>query len=67
MSGLKEPLLLENQYELGYTIDQAVHRYNSFRPHLSCDMMTPNQAHKGCGPMNRRWKNYYKLNQRIIN
>lgn len=62
-----EPLLLEKQTDLGYVIDQAVHRYNSFRPHLSCNMMTPNLAHKGSGPLDKRWKNYYKLNQEIIN
>ena len=34
--------------------------YNNKRPHLSCDMITPEIAHQGFGKLKRRWKNYYK-------
>jgi len=41
--------------------DQAVYRYNQLRPHLSCNMLTPNQAHHKKGVLQRKWKNYYQL------
>ncbi|MBB4603624.1 transposase InsO family protein [Hymenobacter latericoloratus] len=41
-------------------LEQAVFLYNYKRPHLSCDMQSPNQAHTSWGPLERRWKNYYK-------
>ena len=34
--------------------------YNRERPHSSIEMLTPEQAHLGSGPLKRRWKNYYK-------
>ena len=44
-------------------VKSSIYRYNQLRPHLSCDMMTPNQAHKVIGPLKKHWKNYYKLKQ----
>ncbi|WP_243900449.1 IS3 family transposase [Hymenobacter defluvii] len=41
-------------------VEQAVFLYNYKRPHLSCDMQSPNEAHGSWGPLERRWKNYYK-------
>lgn len=40
-------------------LQQAVFLYNFRRPHLSCDMLVPNEAHKREGKLKRRWKNYY--------
>lgn len=40
-------------------VAQAVTTYNHLRPHLSIDMLTPNQAHARSGPLTKRWKNYY--------
>ena len=40
-------------------LEQAVFLYNYKRPHLSCDMLVPEQAHQGEGKLKRRWKNYY--------
>ena len=40
-------------------LQQAVFLYNFRRPHLSCDMLVPDQAHQGEGKLKRRWKNYY--------
>jgi len=38
-------------------IARAVHIYNTRRPHRSCEMLTPQQAHeKGSGPLKRLWK-----------
>jgi transposase InsO family protein len=56
-----EPLRQATDLDLGQVVDQAILRYNQLRPHLSCDMKTPSQAHKMTGPIKKRWKNYYKL------
>lgn len=40
-------------------LQQAVYLYNYKRPHLSCDMLVPDQAHQGQGKFKRRWRNYY--------
>lgn len=40
-------------------LQQAVFLYNYKRPHMSCNMLVPDQAHKGEGKLKRWWKNYY--------
>lgn len=35
----------------------AVELYNNSRPHMSCDMLTPNEAHKRTGHLKKHWKN----------
>jgi len=40
-------------------IGRIIEIYNSDRPHLSIDMLTPNEAHKVQGKLKRKWKNYY--------
>lgn len=48
-------------------LDEAIRKYNQIRPHLSCNMLTPQKAHKSKGILKRKWKNYYKyrVNQSI--
>ena len=46
-------------------LEQVVFLYNYKRPHLSCDMLVPDQAHHGSGKLKRRWKNYYPKNQEV--
>jgi putative transposase len=41
-------------------LDEAVHIYNTQRPHLSCDLLKPEQAHQLTTRPQRRWKNYYR-------
>jgi putative transposase len=41
-------------------VARAIAIYNSIRPHGSCDMLTPNEAHKKEGELKKNWKNYYK-------
>lgn len=41
-------------------LDSGVMTYNRQRPHLSTNMLTPEQAHQTSGILKRRWKNYYK-------
>lgn len=47
-------------------LDEVIKKYNHQRPHLSCDMLTPADAHKQNGDLKRRWRNYYKKRE-IIN
>ena len=46
-------------------LEQAVFLYNYKRPHLSCDMLVPDQAHNGGKKLKRRWKNYYPQKQTV--
>ena len=48
-------------------IPQIINIYNNKRPHLSIDMLTPNQAHQMQGKLKRRWKNYPKKNKFVSN
>ena len=51
-----------NQYQNLTTIqlEKSIEKYNRRRPHLSCDMLTPELAHQESGTLKKRWKNYYK-------
>jgi len=42
-------------------ISSTIAIYNGQRPHLSCDMLTPDQAHLKQGVLPKRWKNYWQL------
>jgi transposase InsO family protein len=37
-------------------VDAAIHNYNTLRPHMSCDYMTPVEAHELDKPMLKHWK-----------
>jgi transposase InsO family protein len=38
----------------------TIEKYNRLRPHLSCEMLTPEVAHRSQGNLKRMWKNYYR-------
>lgn len=40
-------------------IPQIINIYNTKRPHLSIEMLTPDQAHQKEGKLDKKWKNYY--------
>lgn len=44
-------------------LNQIISYYNEQRPHLSINMLTPNQAHAMKGKIEKKWKNYYKPRQ----
>ncbi|MDX2249534.1 MAG: IS3 family transposase [Bacteroidia bacterium] len=45
---------------------QAVQIYNTQRPHLSCNLLTPEQAHQaGLGPLKKLWKSRRKQPQAV--
>lgn len=39
---------------------KVIEKYNNLRPHLSCNMLTPEIAHASVGSLKRKWKNYYR-------
>ena len=41
-------------------VKNSITAYNEHRPHSSCDMLTPNQAHLRQGILKKRWKQYPK-------
>ena len=62
-----KPLKRRGGLGLSDIIDTAIYRYNQLRPHLSCDMKTPAEAHTMKGEIQKRWKNYYKKQTVNIN
>ncbi len=51
-------------YQVLEQVKQAVELYNNYRPHMSCDMLTPNEAHKRTGDLKKHWKTKtYKSNE----
>ena len=42
------------------SVDLAIKIYNEERPHLSCNMLTPSQAHRMQGKLKKLWKSYPK-------
>lgn len=58
---IKNELLLTDTFDnFGQAVEligRAVHIYNTRRPHRSCNMLTPREAHdKGSGPLKKLWK-----------
>jgi transposase InsO family protein len=41
-------------------LKNAIDKYNKLRPHLSCNMLTPEIAHASKGTLKRQWKNYHR-------
>jgi transposase InsO family protein len=42
------------------TVQRSINAYNNLRPHMSCDYLTPNQAHFTTEPLVKHWKNSRK-------
>lgn len=64
VNGILKTELLQNAYkhfeDASKSVVKAVLLYNSLRPHSSCEMLTPLEAHHKTGKLKRHWKNYYK-------
>ncbi len=64
VNGILKCELLQEKYSSFEQAENAIAKagaiYNTLRPHSSCDMLTPMEAHKKSGVLKRRWKNYYK-------
>jgi putative transposase len=57
---LKDEYLNQYQNLTTLQLEKSIEKYNNKRPHLSCDMLTPELAHRASGTLKKRWKNYYK-------
>ena len=57
---LKNELLLNQNFasfeQAQQAVSHAITMYNEERPHSSCDMLTPAQAHEQNGILRKRWK-----------
>lgn len=64
VNGILKEELLQTKYgsfeDAQKSVAKAIAIYNSLRPHSSCNMLTPNEAHKKEGELKKHWKNYYK-------
>ena len=58
---------LTNKQAAMKLLEEAVTSYNSFRPHLSCNMLTPDQAHQFDKVLKKCWKNYYPNPKENVN
>lgn len=47
-------------------LDTTVLTYNNHRPHMSCNMLTPEKAHKNGKTLKKLWKNYYTNNKQNV-
>jgi putative transposase len=56
---LNEEILKKSDLDIE-KLKNAIEKYNKLRPHLSCQMLTPEIAHTSKGVLKRQWKNYYK-------
>lgn len=60
VNGILKTELLQKKYESRQqavkAIDKAIKIYNNKRPHLSIEMLTPEQAHKTKGELKMMWK-----------
>jgi putative transposase len=70
VNGILKDELLQEQYnsfqEAQKSVAKAIAVYNALRPHSSCDMLTPEQAHTKEGVLKRHWKNYYKQKEVVM-
>lgn len=51
--------------EVMEVLAKSVNTYNTLRPHMSCNMLTPSDVHQNNLPAERNWKNYYKKNMQM--
>jgi putative transposase len=52
--------------ETQHRVSRAITIYNSLRPHSSCDMKTPNEAHELTGELKKHWRNYYDKKEVVM-
>lgn len=56
----------ESKKETAARFPGIIDAYNTRRPHLSIDMLTPEAAHNTNGIIPRQWKNYWKERQKAV-
>ncbi len=48
--------LFVNHEEAKKAVEMSIEAYNNKRPHMSCDMLTPAEAHQEQGKLKKHWK-----------
>jgi putative transposase len=56
---------IQNKTEAMQVLSRAVAIYNQQRPHLSCNLSTPENVHQNNLLTRKLWKNYYKKNKTV--
>ncbi len=46
----------KNREEALMAVNKSIYAYNNLRPHLSCDYLTPIEAHEMSGVLKKKWK-----------
>ena len=54
------PVSLKSFKDALKKVDEAIDTYNNYKPHSSCDKLTPSEAHKREGYLKKHWKNNRK-------
>jgi transposase InsO family protein len=54
-----------NRQEALEATDKSVKAYNQLRPHMSCNYLTPVEAHQMTGKLNKKWKSKTNLTLQI--
>ena len=52
--------MLNSKQEVTDLLATSVNAYNKLRPHMSCNMLTPEFVHQNNLDVHRNWKSYYK-------
>jgi transposase InsO family protein len=56
-----------DKHEAAHLLARSVNTYNTQRPHMSCNMLTPSLVHREGLPTKRTWKNYYPKKLKPVN
>ena len=54
--------VFKNHMDALLAVEISINSYNQLRPHMSCNYMTPVEAHHLNGPLIKRWKPKKKQN-----
>ena len=61
-SDFKLSRIFKNHMEAKLAVHNSIANYNNLRPHMSCDYLTPDQAHQSMTPLIKKWKAKDKSN-----
>jgi putative transposase len=66
--------ILKNEFDLNQefndrqqaleVVDNTIRIYNELRPHMSCNYLTPEQAHSNTGKLEKKWKSKKIFNEK---
>lgn len=48
--------IFRSPVEAQIAVQSSITNYNSLRPHMSCNYLTPQQAHQTAEPLIKKWK-----------